>query len=50
MVEKYILKAITYPTKKELGESLPKRVQYQTFNSILDCLENSDMIILTRAR
>lgn len=45
MVEKAIKEAETYPTKKELWESLPKKVQYQTFNRILDYLESSNKIM-----
>ena len=46
MVERAILKAKTYPTKKELWKSLPRRMQYQTFNRIIDYLLSSNKIIL----
>jgi len=46
MVERAILKAKTYPTKKELWSSLPRKVQYQTFNRIIDYLISSNKIIL----
>lgn len=46
MVEKAIKEAGSYPTKKELRESLPKKVQYQTFNRILEYLESSNKVVL----
>jgi hypothetical protein len=45
MVENAIRKTKSYPTKKELLKSLPKQVQYQTFNRILEYLESSNKII-----
>jgi len=45
MVEKTLREAKSYPTKKELLESLPKQVQYQTFNRILEYLESSNKIV-----
>jgi len=45
MVEKSIREAKSYPTKKELLKSLPKQVQYQTFNRILEYLESSNKIV-----
>ena len=45
MVEKTLREAKSYPTKKELLESLPKQVQYQTFNRILEYLESSNKIL-----
>ena len=45
MVENAIREAGTYPTKKELLESLPKQIQYQTFNRILEYLESSNKIV-----
>ncbi len=48
MVENQIRKAKSYPTKKELWESLPKGVQYQTFNLILDYLESSKKILIDK--
>jgi len=46
MVEKAIREAETYPTKKKLLQNLPKQVQYQTFNRILEYLESSNKIII----
>lgn len=46
MVEKAIKESGKYPTKKELWESLPRKIQYQTFSRILDYLEASNKIIL----
>jgi len=46
MVEGAIHKAKKYPTKKELWKSLPRQVQYQTFNRIIDYLLASNKIIL----
>jgi hypothetical protein len=46
MVEKAIKGAGSYPTKKELLDSLPKKVQYQTFARILEYLESSNKIVL----
>jgi len=45
MVEKAIKEAETYPTRKELWSSLPKKIQYQTFKRILEYLESSNKII-----
>jgi hypothetical protein len=45
MVERAIKDADDYPTKTELWRSLPKKVQYQTFNRILEYLEASNKII-----
>jgi hypothetical protein len=46
MIEQAILKAKIYPTKKELWKSLPRKVQYQTFNRVIDYLLSSNKIIL----
>jgi hypothetical protein len=48
MVEKAIKQAKTYPTKKQLLQSLPKQIQYQTFNRILEYLESSNKITLDK--
>jgi len=48
MVEKAIKQANTYPTKKQLLESLPKQIQYQTFNRILEYLESSNKITIDK--
>jgi hypothetical protein len=44
MVEKAIKEAESYPTKKQLLQNLPKQIQYQTFNRILEYLESSNKI------
>jgi hypothetical protein len=46
MVENTIKEAGSYMTKKELLESLPRQIQYQTFSRILDYLESSNKIML----
>ncbi|HZY94946.1 MAG TPA: hypothetical protein VFE98_08860 [Candidatus Bathyarchaeia archaeon] len=48
MIENQIRKAGSYPTKKELWESLPKGVQYQTLNLVLDYLESSRKILMNK--
>ena len=45
MVERAIRKAKSYPTRKALWTSLPKKIQYQTFSRILDYLESSNKIM-----
>lgn len=45
MVENAIKEAESYPTRKELWGSLPKKVQYQTFKRILEYLESSNKIM-----
>jgi len=44
MVEKAILDAENYPTRTELWNNLPRKVQYQTFKRILNYLEASGKI------
>ena len=44
MVEEAIQKAKEYPTKAQLLRSLPKKMMYQTFCTILDYLEYSGKI------
>lgn len=39
MVEKAIIEAEEYPTRTQLWRSLPKKMQYQTFQRILAYLE-----------
>lgn len=46
MVEKAIRTSKNYSTKKALWQSLPRQVQYQTFNRIIDYLLASNKIIL----
>ena len=48
MVEEAIQKAEEYPTKAELWKSLPKKMMYQTFNTILDYLEYSHKITIAK--
>jgi hypothetical protein len=50
MVEHAIREAKSYPTKKSLLQSLPRQVQYQTFNRILDYLESSNKIVYDKNR
>ena len=50
MVENAIREAKSYPTKKELLQSLPKQIQYQTFNRILEYLEGSNKIVFDGRR
>lgn len=45
MVEKAIQDSEDYPTKMQLWESLPKKMQYQTFKLILGYLEMSNKIM-----
>jgi len=46
MVEKAICEAGSYPSKMQLWKSLPRRMEYQTFNRILSYLESSNKIII----
>lgn len=48
MVEKAIREHGNYPTKKQLWQSLPKKVMYQTFNLILDYLQESGKILIDK--
>jgi len=50
MVERTIKKAGNHPTRMELWNSLPKRIQYQTFKRILDYLEASNKIVFNGKR
>jgi mannose/fructose/N-acetylgalactosamine-specific phosphotransferase system component IIB len=50
MVENAIREAKTYTTKKDLLKSLPKQIQYQTFNRILEYLESSNKIAIDGRR
>jgi hypothetical protein len=45
MVEKAIIDSKDYPTRMQLWESLPKKMQYQTFKLILEYLETSNKIM-----
>ncbi|MCD6477067.1 MAG: hypothetical protein J7K26_02800 [Candidatus Aenigmarchaeota archaeon] len=46
MVEKAIRKAKEYPSKRQLLKALPKEIMYQTFNVILEYLEESGKITI----
>ena len=50
MVEDRIKRARSYLTRVQLWKSLPKKVQYQTYCTILSYLESSRKIIITRDR
>ena len=50
MVEKTIIEIKDYPTKMQLWKSLPKKMQYQTFNLILNYLEKSNKIIFENGK
>ncbi len=46
MIERAILQARSYPTKKKLWQNLRRQIQYQTFNRILQHLESSNKILI----
>ena len=48
MVEDAIKNADNYPTRTQLWKSLPKEVQYQTFQLILKYLQDSKKIFITK--
>jgi len=48
MVEDAIKEAKSYPTRMELWKSLPRQVQYQTFQTILEYLLESNKVIFTK--
>ena len=48
MVEGAMKRHESYPMKKELWNSLPRKMQYQTFNRILDYLESSGKILVDK--
>ena len=50
MVEKRIQELDFYPSKKELWNRLPKKIQYQTFNVILEYLISSNKIIYEKKK
>ena len=50
MVEKAIMEAEEYPTRMQLWRSLPKKMQYQTFQRILAYLEASGKIAFDTRR
>ena len=45
MVERAVKESGTYPSKRQLWKSLPRKMQYQTFERIIDYLESSNKII-----
>jgi len=48
MVEEAIQKSEDYPTKTQLWRNLPKKMMYQTFNTIIDYLEYSGKIYVDK--
>jgi len=50
MVENIIQKMKVYPTRMELWNSLPRKMQYQTFKLILDYLERSNKIMFDKGK
>ena len=48
MVEDTIKKLDYYPTKNQLWRALPKMVMWQTFNLILEYLEESNKITIDK--
>ena len=48
MVEDALKSDITFATKNQLWRSLPKQVQYPTFMTILDYLEDSNKIMYVK--
>jgi hypothetical protein len=48
MVEETIRKSAEYPNKRQLWMQLPKKMMYQTFNLILDYLEDSGKIAIDK--
>ena len=48
MVEEAIRDSEDYPTKTQLWKSLPKKMMYQTFNTIIDYLEYSGKIYIDK--
>ena len=50
MVENAIKSSGTYPTRKQLLASLPKKIQYQTFMKILKYLKSSNKIVINNRR
>jgi hypothetical protein len=50
MVEKAIIDAKEYPTRTQLWRSLPRKMQYQTFERILTYLEATGQITFDAAK
>jgi hypothetical protein len=49
-VEETLKNMNKHPIKKELWQSLPKKIQYQTFSLIIDYLKKSGKIIEDRRK
>lgn len=47
MVERAIKDSGNYPSKRQLWKSLPRKVQYQTFERIIEYLESSNKILMS---
>ena len=45
MGERAIKESGSYPSKRQLWKSLPRKMQYQTFLRIIDYLESSNKIL-----
>lgn len=45
MVERAIKESDEYPTRMQLWKGLPKKMQYQTFERIIEYLEGSNKIL-----
>ena len=50
IVEKIIQNMKKYPTRMELWNALPKKMQYQTFKLILNYLERSNKILFDNGK
>ena len=48
MVEETLKKSREYPSKRQLWIALPKKMMYQTFNLVLDYLEDSGKIAIDK--
>jgi hypothetical protein len=48
MVEETLKRANEYPSKRQLWIQIPKKMMYQTFNLILDYLEESGKIAIDK--
>ena len=50
MVEKAIKEMKEHPTRMELWKAIPRKIQYQTFQRILEYLEASNKVIFDGKR
>lgn len=48
MVEEKIKEAKNYPSRAQLWKNLPRKTMYQTFSLILEYLEKSNKILVTK--